>query len=150
MRTHETGSNQEEEALMIDQKDTAPKHAADEVDGPTLPGIAVVVPNSGGRRFAVDPDEQPTQAFLDGFEESAVEHTAELEALAEVTDGEAWFTRVWFRVVAFFGWIVDEVATTVRLSARWELEHSRTIARLVVGVLSALVLAGAGVGWWLA
>ncbi|MFD6069315.1 hypothetical protein [Amycolatopsis lurida] len=140
---------------MIEEKskaeDATGRHAANDVDGPTLPGIAVVKPNSGGRRFAVDPDEQPTE-FLDGFEDAAAEHTAELEALAagKGTRVTAFFALVWFQVLAFFGWIVDEVATTVRLSARWELDHDRTIARLIVATISALVLAGAGVGWWLA
>ncbi|RSN26547.1 hypothetical protein DMC63_01545 [Streptomyces sp. WAC 05977] len=133
---------------MIDQKDTAPKHAA--VDGPTLPNGVVVKVTDGGRRYAIEPDEQPTQAFLDGFEDAAAEHTAELEALAagKGTRVTAFFAMVWFRMLAFFGWIVDEVATTVRLSARWELEHSRTIARIVVATLSALVVAGTGIGAW--
>lgn len=146
---------------MITEHNTGPRHAADGVDGPTLPGIAVVVPNSGGRRFAVDPDEQPTEslsqtdaedAFLDGFEESAVEHTAELEALAaeKGTRVTGFLALVWFRVVAFFGVVVDAVADTIRWSARWEEDHARTLARLVVATLSALVLAGTAVGWWLA
>ncbi|MEV6879709.1 hypothetical protein [Amycolatopsis sp. NPDC051128] len=51
----------------------------------------------------------------------------------------------WYWLVSFVTWLVDEVAMTVRWSARWELEHDRTIARLVLGGLSFVVLAGTGV-----
>jgi len=156
---HETGSNQEEVTLMIDQKDTAPRHAASDVDGPTLPGITVV-PSDGGRRFKVEPDEQPTQSlpptdedsFFDGFEESAAEHTAELEALAAEpgTRVAAFFAMARFLVVAFVGVLVDIAASGIEASARWELAHARTVARVAVATVSALVLAGAGVRWWLA
>lgn len=139
---------------MIDQKDTAPRHAA--VDGPTLPSGIVVVQTDGGRRYRVDPDNRQTQTFLDGFPESAVEHTADLKALAVVESAPsvreavaAFVALAWFRVVAFFGRLVDEVADTIRWSARWEEDHAHTLARLVVVTISALVLAGAGVGWWL-
>ena len=142
---------------MITGQDTTPRHAADEVDGPTLPGIAVVLPNSGGRRYAVDPDDQQTQVlapvdagdtFFGGFEESASEHTAELEALAvEGTRVTGRLALAWFGIVASFGVIVEEIANTIRMSARWEESHALTIARVVFVTLSALVLAGAGIGW---
>ncbi|MFI6304335.1 hypothetical protein ACIBCH_20890 [Amycolatopsis thailandensis] len=142
---------------MIEEKskaeDAVGRHAA--IDGPTLPDGIVVVQTAGGRRYRVDPDNRQTQTFLAGFPESAVEHTADLEALAVAGSAPsfrrvvgAFVAFVWFRVVEFFGRLVDEVATTVRLSARWELDHSRTIARLVVAALSVLVLAGTGVGAW--
>ncbi|MFD5245065.1 hypothetical protein ACFWIW_11000 [Amycolatopsis sp. NPDC058340] len=134
---------------MIDQKDTAPRHAA--VDGPTLPGGVKVVHTDGGRRYKVEPDEQPT-TFLDGFEDAAAEHTAELEALAveKGTRVTALFAMVRFMVVAFVGVLVDVAASGIEASARWELTHARMVARIALATVSALVLAGAGVGWWLA
>ncbi len=135
---------------MTRRQDTAPKHMADRVDGPTLPGITVVVPDSGGRRRAVKPDERPTQTmsavstkdgFVDGFEESAVEHTDDLEALA--AGGRLAF------IGAFGARVVAGVADTIRWSARWGDEYALTLAKLLIAVLSALVAAGVGVGWWL-
>lgn len=92
------------------------------------------------------------------FEEEPAEQTAivpavgELEVLDLDRDYRPRWRRAlawWFHVVAFFSFVVSEVAYAIRLSARWEVEHDRTLARLVVAGLSFLVLAAAGVLWLL-
>ncbi|MFF4600120.1 hypothetical protein [Amycolatopsis sp. NPDC001319] len=89
----------------------------------------------------VEPDDAPTEvlAAVGQLDEDGP-HT---EPLPTVRRAPRF--AVWMRLFAFFRVLVDLVATSVRLSARWELEHSRTVARLIVATLSALVLAGVGV-----
>lgn len=67
-----------------------------------------------------------------------------------------WLTDRYYAVADFLAYVVrydelvDFLANTVRLSARWELDHPRTVARLIIVTLSALVLAATAVLWVLA
>lgn len=135
--------------------------------GETVQTVEAVMPvdpmDTAGRHRRAEEDDEPTEVLpkdllpLPGDDEPTEEWrptAAELESL-EVIDLDhdyrprGWLVRAWFRVLAFFSWLVDEVATTVRLSARWELDHDRTVARIVIATISALLLAGSGIAWWL-
>jgi hypothetical protein len=108
---------------------------------------------------------EPTEVFP-VVDEIGPEYAAGLaDAIVHGIDGEgadpAWVLEQlrptlrerlltpWFWLVSFVHWLVDEVATTIRLSARWELEHSQAIARTALATVSFLILAGAGVVWLL-
>lgn len=69
-----------------------------------------------------------------------------LEVLRIIAAFFAWpFTRDGGRALA--GWLVDQVAEGVEAAADWERWHSRLIAKVVIGVLSGLILAGLGAAW---
>ena len=81
---------------------------------------------------------------------TAVEETGFLPAegtLPERMSWRDWLLTPWYWLLNLVARIVDVVATTVRLSARWELEHDRTVARLLLVTASALVLAAVGVAY---
>lgn len=69
-----------------------------------------------------------------------------LDVLRVVGEFLAWpFRRDGGRDLA--GWIVDQVADGVEAAADWERWHSRLIAKVIIGALSGLVLAGLGAAW---
>lgn len=76
--------------------------------------------------------------------------TDELPTVARTPKITVLLLSVWWWLADRYDAVIDFLACTVRLSARWELDHDRTVARLIIVSLSALVLAALAVLWVLA
>lgn len=119
-----------------------------ETDDPTQVFAAVVEPDTGeddlvdtiGADYAAELAD--VLAHGTPYDDEAVDEQPRVRT--------GWISWAWGHVVAFFAFVCAELAGIIRWSARWEEEHALTLARVVLVTISALILGGAFVGWWLA
>lgn len=121
-------------------------HRIDVDDEPTavIPKDLLPLPGDDEQTTAVAPVEWPEFEPVEGTlpETPIVKPT-------RGTRGTAFLALMWFRVVAFFGKVVDALAVRFENVGQDVIDHARVIAKVFFASLSTLVVAGAGIAWWL-